>query len=111
MTLRFLLDAARKQKRSLIAVFVDYGKAFDSLDRRAIKVVLRHYGVPDPVVVDVMQLYHGSSCIMFPFLSWFQLDHGSVVSWFQSSSLDPVYRNVRYYQWCSAKGYTISLSC
>ena len=61
MTLRFLLDAARTQKRSLTVVFVDYGKAFDSVDRRAIPVVLRRYGVPDPVVADVMQLYYGST--------------------------------------------------
>ena len=56
-----VLDAAKTQKRSLTVVFVDYSKAFDSVDRRAIPVVLRHYGVPDPVVGDVMQLYHGST--------------------------------------------------
>ena len=61
MMLRFILDAARTQKRSLTVVFVDYSKAFDSVDRRAISVVLRHYGVPDPAVADVMQLYHGST--------------------------------------------------
>ena len=61
MTLRFLLDAARTLMRSLTVVFVDSGKAYDSVDRWAILVVLRHYGVPDPVVVDVMQLYHGST--------------------------------------------------
>ena len=60
MTLRFLLDAARTQKRSPTVVFVDYSKAFDSVDRRAIQVVLRHYSVPDPAVADVMQWYHGS---------------------------------------------------
>ena len=61
MTLRFILDAARTQKPYVTVVFVDYRKAFDSVDRRAIPVVLRPYGVPDSVVVDVMQLYHGSS--------------------------------------------------
>ena len=61
MTLRFLLDAARKQKRSLTIVFVDYSKAFDSVDIRAILVILRQYGVPDPVFADVMKLYHGST--------------------------------------------------
>ena len=61
MTLRFLLEAARKQKRSLTVVFVDYCKAFDSVDRRAIPIILRHYGVPDQVVADVMQLNHGST--------------------------------------------------
>ena len=61
MTLRLLLDTARTHKRSLTVVFVDYSKAFDSVDRRAIPVVLRLYSVPDPVVADVMQLYHGSN--------------------------------------------------
>ena len=61
MTSRFLLDAARMQIRSLAVVFVDYGKAFDSVGRRAILVNLRHYDVPDMAVADVMQLYHGST--------------------------------------------------
>ena len=61
MTLRFLLDAARTQKRSLTVAFSDYSKTLDSVDIRAIPVVLRHYGVPDPAVADVMQLYHGST--------------------------------------------------
>ena len=56
MTLCSLLNAARKHKRYLTVVFVDYGKAFDSVDRRVIPVM--HYGVPDPAVADVMQLYH-----------------------------------------------------
>ena len=59
MTLRFLLDAARTQKRYLTVVFVDYSRAFDSVERRAIPVVLRHYGVPDPSVADVIKLHHG----------------------------------------------------
>ena len=54
-----LLDAARTQKHSLTDVFVDYSKAFDSVDRRDIPVVLRHYSVPEKA--DVMQLYHGST--------------------------------------------------
>ena len=45
----------------MTVVFVDYGKAFDSVDRRAIPVILRHYGVNDPAVTDVMQLFHGTS--------------------------------------------------
>ena len=61
MTLRFLLDTAKTQKRYLTVVFVDNCKAFHSVDRRAIPVVLRHYGVPDTAVADAMQLYHGST--------------------------------------------------
>ena len=61
MTLRFFLDAARTQKRSLTVVFVGYGKAFNSVDRWAIPVVLRPYGIPEPAVADMMQLNHGST--------------------------------------------------
>ena len=61
MMLRFHLDAARKQKRFLTVVFVDYGKLFDSVDRRVIPVVLGHCSVPDPVDADVMQLYNNFS--------------------------------------------------
>ena len=61
MTLRFFTDEARTQKRSLTVVSVDYCKAFDSVIILSIPVVLRHYGVPDPVVAHVMQLYHGST--------------------------------------------------
>ena len=56
----FHLEAAITQKRSLTIAFVDYGMAFDSVCRRAIPVVLRRCSIPDMVVVDVVQLYHGS---------------------------------------------------
>ena len=61
MTLRFLLDAARTLKRSLTIVFADDCNAFDSVDRREFAVVLKQYGAPDPVVADMVQLYHGFS--------------------------------------------------
>ena len=88
MTLRFLLDAAITQKRSLTVVFADHSKAFDSVDRRAI---LRH-----PQALRCSR----PGC------------HGcdTVVSWFHRSSLDQLrtYRNVRYHQWCSTRGYNVA---
>ena len=87
MTLRFLQDAARTQKRSMTVVFVDYDKAFDSVDRRAIPVALRHYGVPDPAVADVMRLYHGSTAavstrfgLIEPFDTTTSVLHGDTLS-------------------------------
>ena len=41
MALRFLIDAARTQMHSLTVAFVDYSKAFDSVNGLAIQVVLR----------------------------------------------------------------------
>ena len=88
MTLRFLFDAARTQKRSLTVALVDYSKAFDSVDRWAIPVVLRLYGVPGPAVADVTHIGHGSTAAV------------------EDSLL--TYRNVRCHQWCSASGYTVA---
>ena len=34
------------------------------MDRIAIPVVLGHYGVPEPVVTNVMQLYYGSTALV-----------------------------------------------
>ena len=88
MTLRFLLDAATTQKLSLTVVLVYYGKAFDSVDRRAIPVVLRHYGDPDPAVADVMQLYHGSTAAVstrFGFTETFDTTSGVL----QGDTLSP----------------------
>ena len=88
MTLRFLLDAARTQKRSLTVVFVDYAKAFDSVDRRAISVVI--------------------SALLCSKRDCRGCD--TVVSWFHRSSLYPLrtYRSVRYHHWCSTRGYPVA---
>ena len=88
MTLSFLLNAARTHKCSLTVVFVDYGKGFDSVDRRAIQVVLGHYGVHDPVVADGMQLYHGSAAAVstrFGFTKTFDTTSGVL----QGGTLSP----------------------
>ena len=88
MTLRFFLDAARTLRRSLTVVFVDYCKAFDSVDRRAFPVVLRLYGVPDPAVAEVMLLYHGSTAavsIRFELTETFHTNSGVL----QGDTLSP----------------------
>ena len=61
MALRILKEAAITQMHFLTVALVDHGKALDSANGWSIQVVLRHYGVPDTVVADVMQLYHGST--------------------------------------------------
>ena len=58
MMLRFILDAARTHKCSLtVVVFL----LLQGLQFSGQKGYPCHYGVPDPVVTDVMQLYHGST--------------------------------------------------
>ena len=56
-TLRLLFDEAAERKRQLVIVFVDLKKAFDSIDRQALMVVLQRRGVP-PELVEVMRDLH-----------------------------------------------------
>ena len=43
----------------LYLVFVDFGKAFDSLDREVLWVILRHYGIPEKIVRIIRVFYDG----------------------------------------------------
>ena len=47
---------------SLYVNFVDYEKAFDSVDRETLWKVLRHYGVPKKLVNMIKNSYEGMSC-------------------------------------------------
>ena len=57
LTLRRVMEEARLHQTSLICVFVDFRKAFDSVSRSALAAVLRAYRVPSQLVHAVMALY------------------------------------------------------
>ena len=61
MALRYILDMCRVSKRMTTIIFVDFSKAFDSIDRRAISIVLSKYGVSELLIANVMQFYIGTS--------------------------------------------------
>ena len=42
--------------------FVDYQKAFDSVDRTTLWKLMRHYGIPEKLVNLVSKSYEGTSC-------------------------------------------------
>ena len=42
--------------------FVDYEKAFDSVDRNTLWKLMRHYGIPEKMVNLVKSLYEGTFC-------------------------------------------------
>ena len=45
-------------------IFFDFSKAFDSIDRRAISIVLSKYGVSELLIANVMQFYIGTSAVV-----------------------------------------------
>jgi len=55
--LRMAVDACRARKRNMVATFVDFSKAFDCVDRRALRDILAFYNIPETVINAIMSLY------------------------------------------------------
>ena len=49
-TLRGIVEQTMELQTPLYVCFIDFEKAFDSVDRQAIWDILRHYGVPDKII-------------------------------------------------------------
>ena len=46
----------------LFSVFVDFQKAFDSVDRKVIWKLMQHYGFPPKYIAIIQQLYEDATC-------------------------------------------------
>ena len=61
-TLRIIVEQSLEWNSPLYINFVDYEKAFDSLDRETLWNLLRHYGIPEKLVTLIKRTYEGMSC-------------------------------------------------
>uniref|UniRef100_A0A1I8IEC7 Reverse transcriptase domain-containing protein n=1 Tax=Macrostomum lignano TaxID=282301 RepID=A0A1I8IEC7_9PLAT len=61
LALRRVIEEAHIRQLTLILIFVDFRKAFDSVVRDALPEVLRAYNVPELLISAVMALYHGTT--------------------------------------------------
>ncbi|RXN37862.1 endonuclease-reverse transcriptase [Labeo rohita] len=55
-----LIESADDKNLSLYITFVDFKKAFDSIDRRKMFEILHHYGIPDKLVRAIKTIYNNS---------------------------------------------------
>ena len=61
-TLRIILEQSLEWNSSLYINFIDYEKAFDSVDRASLWRLLRHYGVPEKITNIIKNSYEGLTC-------------------------------------------------
>ncbi|VDO89804.1 unnamed protein product [Schistosoma margrebowiei] len=61
-TLRIIVEQSIEWNSSLYINFIDYEKAFDSVDRTTLWKLLRHYGVPQKIVNIIQISYDGLHC-------------------------------------------------
>ena len=87
-TLRKILEQSLEWNTSLFVVFIDYEKAFDSLDRSTLWKLLQHYGIPEKIIRMIRLAYEPSTC---------QVIHGNTN------------RTVHSTVWCTERMFTISL--
>ena len=64
MALRCVIDTCKVTNMTASLVFVDFRKAFDTLHRSLIPVILNQYNVPNCLISDVIQMYSdASACV------------------------------------------------
>ena len=59
--------------------FIDFPKAFDSINRRNLRDILREYGIPDLFASVIQEMYYGNdSCIISGqhTSEWFKVESG-----------------------------------
>lgn len=61
-TLRVIIEQSLEWNSPLHVNFIDYEKAFDSVDRESLWCLLRHYGIPEKFTNIIRNSYEGMSC-------------------------------------------------
>ena len=59
---RHLVQQANEMQFPVSLCFVDFEKAFDSISRRTMGKILRHYGIPEEFVRVILNMHDGNSC-------------------------------------------------
>ena len=61
-TLRIIVEQSLEWKSSLYANFIDFVKAFDSVDKDSLGKIMRHYGILNKYVSVIKETYLGMTC-------------------------------------------------
>ncbi|RUS87436.1 hypothetical protein EGW08_004811 [Elysia chlorotica] len=61
-TLRIIIEQSLEWQSPLYTVFVDFQKAFDSVDREIIWKLMHYYGIPTKFITIIQTLYEDATC-------------------------------------------------
>ena len=61
-SLRLIVEQSLEWNSPLLVNFIDYEKAFDSIDRKTLWKIMRHYGIPQKIVSLIEEMYRNTTC-------------------------------------------------
>ena len=72
--LRNIIEQVNEWQATLFMNFVDFEKAFDSVHRESLWIIMKKYGIPEKIVRMVQSFYEGFQCAVE--------DQGEICEWF-----------------------------
>ena len=64
LTLRRIIEGVKQKQLPAVLLFIDFSKAFDSIDRSKMEQILLAYGIPEKVVKGIMMMYSNTQAFV-----------------------------------------------
>ena len=77
--IRCIIKKAREFQKNIYFCFIDYAKAFDSVDHKKLWEILQEMGIPDHLTYLLRNLYAGQEATVktgYWTMNWFQIGKG-----------------------------------
>ena len=104
-SIRWIMEKAREFQENIYFCFIDYAKAFDSVDHNKLWKILKEMGIPDHVTCLLRSLYAGQEAADktgHETTDWFQIEKGVR----QGCILSPAYLTYTRSTSCEMLGWT-----
>ena len=64
LALRRIIEELQNHKKEAVITFIDFKKAFDSIDRQKMLKILSSYGIPPEIVAAIKVMYENTSALV-----------------------------------------------